>query len=197
MSDDAGVDARPAREASSRSANGQGRSLRSRTAHAGAGGDAPTRSLLEPIHQGAAYAFDDAALANAAYANGDPLYARDGLPNVRSLERAVADLEGADAALAVSSGMAAITLAFMTLLRSGDQVVAPACGYCDTSHLLQDVLGHFGVGTRPVDVSCLEEVKRRSTYTPVWSLWKPYRIRGWSWRTFQHLPTLPIARAPC
>lgn len=105
------------------------------------------------------YAFPDAAAAHAAYATGDPLYARDGLPNVRSLEQAVADLEGAEAALAVSSGMAAMTVAFLTLLRSGDQVVAPACGYCDTGHLLQEILGRFGVGVRLVDMSCLAEVE--------------------------------------
>jgi len=127
------------------------RSLRSRTAHAGernAGSDGP---LVDPLHQNSVYAFADAAAADSAVTRGDPLYARGGLPNVRSLERVIADLEGADDAQAVSSGMAAITLAFVSLLHSGDRVVAPRSGYCDTTGLLRDVLGRFGVEVDLVD----------------------------------------------
>ena len=52
-----------------------------------------------------------------AYAGGERLYARDGLPNVRALEQAVARLEGAEDAIAVASGMAAIATTCLTLLR--------------------------------------------------------------------------------
>ncbi|HEU0165335.1 MAG TPA: aminotransferase class I/II-fold pyridoxal phosphate-dependent enzyme, partial [Thermomicrobiales bacterium] len=121
------------------------RSLRSRAAHAGEDGGRSSGPHVEPIHQSAVYAFADAEAAGMAYAKGDPLYARDGLPNVRALERAVADLEGAEDAQAVSSGMAAIALSLTSLLTAGDHVVAPACGYCDTSALLEELLVRFGI----------------------------------------------------
>ena len=127
------------------------RSLRSRAAHAGersAGSDGP---LVDPLHQSSVYAFGDAAAADRAFSRGDPLYARGGLPNVRSLERVIADLEGGEDAHAVASGMAAITLAFVSLLQSGDRVIAPCDGYCDTIGVLKDVLGRFGVEVDLVD----------------------------------------------
>ena len=57
------------------------RSMRSRTVHAG---EAPTpgaHPLADPIHQGAVYAFADSGQADATFAEGGLLYARDGLPN--------------------------------------------------------------------------------------------------------------------
>ncbi len=139
------------------------RSLRSRTAHAGernAGSDGP---LVDPLHQSSVYAFADAAAADRALSRGDPLYARGGLPNVRSLERVIADLEGADDAHAVASGMAAITLAFVSLLQSGDRVVVPRGGYCDTIGVLRDVLGRFGVEIDLVDYDRLAAVEAALT----------------------------------
>src|SRR5215204_3575146 len=72
--------------------------FRTRAAHSGEENDRSIRPLTAPIHQSSVYAFADAELADAAFAVGDPLYARDGLPNVRALERAVADLEGVETA---------------------------------------------------------------------------------------------------
>nr|MBA3274417.1 aminotransferase class V-fold PLP-dependent enzyme [Chloroflexia bacterium] len=135
------------------------RSLRSRTAHAGernAGSDGP---LVDPLHQSSVYAFADAGAADRAFTRGDPLYARGGLPNVRSLERVIADLEGADDAHAVASGMAALTLAFVSLLKSEDHVVAPRGGYCDTIGVLRDVLGRFGVEIDLVDYDRIAAVE--------------------------------------
>lgn len=140
------------------------RSLRSRIAHAGERGDEPMRPLTEPIHQSSVYAFADSHLADQAYASGQPLYARDGLPNVLALERAVADLEGADAAHAVSSGMAAIAMTFLTLLESGDHIVIGHEGYCDTAALLDEISWKFDLRVSRVDLANPDEI--RETVTP-------------------------------
>ncbi len=127
------------------------RTFRSRAAHAGEDASSPSRPLSAPIHQNSVYAFADSHLADAAFAAGDPLYARDGLPNARALERAVADLEGSEDAHAVSSGMAAIALTLFALLSSGDHVIVPSDCYCDTRALFTEHFARFGVTASFID----------------------------------------------
>ncbi len=115
--------------------------------------------LSEPIYQGSAYAFEDSSHADRAFAAGHPLYARDGLPNVRSLERAVARLEGAEDALAVSSGMAAISMVLLTVLSAGDRAVIGTEGYCDTSALFGE-LGRFGVQVEHADLTSPDALRQ-------------------------------------
>lgn len=83
---------------------------------------------------------------------------RDGLPNVRALEQALADLEGADDAVAVSSGMAAITLTLLAVLRAGDHVVAVEDSYCETGAFLTDEAPRFGVDTTLVASAAPEAI---------------------------------------
>ena len=109
--------------------------------------------LIEPIVQSSVYAFNDARQADDCFAAGRPLYARDGLPNVRSLERTVAQLEGAEDAIAVSSGMAAIATTFLALLRAGDHVLLGLDGYCESTALLQEMVDHFGIQVTAVDLN--------------------------------------------
>lgn len=135
------------------SSNGRARrSFRTRAAHAGGAEPGPVRPLSEPIHQASVFAFSDASFADRAFAEGQPLYARDGMPNVRSLERGVADLEGTEDAAAVSSGMAAIAMTFLSVLESGDEIVIGNEGYCDTSALLVDLARKFDLRVVRVDL---------------------------------------------
>lgn len=129
------------------------RSFRSDVAHAGEGTEERAFPLVEPIHQSSAYAFDDSDHADQTFAEGGALYARDGLPNVRSLERVVARLEGAEDAIAVSSGMAAIATTCLALLNSGDHVLVGHDGYCDTAALLDDLSTRFGIRVSRVDLN--------------------------------------------
>ena len=109
--------------------------------------------LSEPIFQGTVYGFHDPALAEARHGAdpSEPNYARDGLPNVRSLERAVAQLEGAEEGVAAASGMGAVALVFLAHLAAGDEVVVSADCYCDTATLLREEFVRFGVGAAFVD----------------------------------------------
>ncbi|MDQ3455782.1 MAG: aminotransferase class V-fold PLP-dependent enzyme [Actinomycetota bacterium] len=105
------------------------------------------RPLSDPIAPSSVFAFRDPEVADRRWAADPPEanYSRDGTPNVRTLERALADLEGADDAYAAASGMAAIALVFLSHLRSGDHVVVSADAYCETRSLLTEELAGFGV----------------------------------------------------
>lgn len=126
--------------------NGQ-HTMRTRTIHAGEDRSEPVRPLSQPIYQSSVYAVDDfqtsadRLLADPPQAN----YSRDHFPNVVALERAVADLEGAQDGYAVSSGMAAISLVLLALLSADDHIVIAEGSYCDTEALLKQVLSRFNV----------------------------------------------------
>jgi methionine-gamma-lyase len=106
-----------------------------------------SRPLAVPIYQGHLFAFDAADDLAAAFAGPDGafFYARMGNPTVRSLERAVTELEGGAGALATASGMGAINAVLTGLLRSGDHVIAQTALYGGTYGLLNDLADRWGV----------------------------------------------------
>ncbi len=127
-------------------------SFRTRTARAGHDG-ATARPLTQPIHQGTVYAFPDGDAAEDWFAAGGAVYVRDGMPNVRALEAAVADLEGAEDGHAAASGMAAISLTLTTLLSTGDHLVVAADCYRDTGALVRQHLSRFGIEASFVEMA--------------------------------------------
>ncbi|MDP9366524.1 MAG: aminotransferase class I/II-fold pyridoxal phosphate-dependent enzyme, partial [Chloroflexota bacterium] len=126
---------------------------------------ASVRPLSEPIALSTVFVFRDPALADRRQTADppEPNYGRDGLLNVRTLERAVAGLEGAEDAHATASGMAAIALVFLASLSAGDHVVVSADCYCDTTALLTHELGRFGVAASFVDAADPDAVRRALT----------------------------------
>ena len=136
-------------------------SFRTRAAHAGEDANAAIRPLSEPVAQASVYAFRDPADADARMASdpAEPTYSRDGLLNASSLERTIADLEGAEAAHATASGMAAIALVHLANLSAGDHVVVSSDVYCDVEALLTEELARFGVHATFVDLTNLDAVR--------------------------------------
>ena len=126
---------------------------RTRTVHAGENHHEAVWPVVTPIYQATAFAVDEARLSTARHAADEPSYSRDRFPNVRELEQAVADLEGADAGCAAASGMAAISLVFLSFLSAGDHVVLERGAYCDTEDLVAQVLSRFGVRATLVDMT--------------------------------------------
>lgn len=78
-------------------------------------------------------------------------YTRYGSPNNQQVEAILADLEGAEAALVVGSGMAAIATALLSNLRAGDHVVAQQTHYTATLTLFQHTLPSYGIAVTQVD----------------------------------------------
>ncbi|HST03747.1 MAG TPA: aminotransferase class I/II-fold pyridoxal phosphate-dependent enzyme [Chloroflexia bacterium] len=78
-------------------------------------------------------------------------YARYGSPNNKQVELMLADLEGAEAALVLGSGAAAITVALMSNLAAGDHIVAQHMHYTSAMTMLAEVLPRYGVEVTQVD----------------------------------------------
>jgi cystathionine beta-lyase/cystathionine gamma-synthase len=123
-----------------------------------------TRSgpLAPPIAQTSTFAFASSAELRR-YLDGDSalyLYTRYANPTLRELEDTLAALEGAEDALALSSGMAAMSTALLSLVRAGDEVLASASLYGGTLKLLTELLGRFSVAARFVPTAELARVDR-------------------------------------
>jgi cystathionine beta-lyase/cystathionine gamma-synthase len=130
-----------------------------RSIHAGEAPDPSTGAHGVPIYQNATYAFRSSEALDSWRA-GAPhfLYAREGTPTVRCWELKVANLEGADDALATATGMAATTTALLHLLGNGGHLVASADLYAVTLAFLQQDLPAFGATVTLVDFTDLAAV---------------------------------------
>ncbi len=108
-------------------------------------GEAPA-PMAEPITATTNYRFRDldqlAAAAEGAYPG--QYYYRYGTPTVRALEQAVAELEGAESAVATASGMAAIAAGLLSLSGNGRRVLLPKGVYGGTYALATEVLEPLG-----------------------------------------------------
>lgn len=117
--------------------------------------------LVEPIYQSTVYAFPDLDALDGAMSGAEPaaFYYRNGTPNAATLERALAVLEGTEAALVAGSGMAAISAAFLGVLKTGDHVVTDARVYGVTYALLAEEFPRLGIEVSFVDACDLSEVE--------------------------------------
>ena len=123
--------------------------------HAGQVPDAATGARALPIYQTTSFVFDSADHAASLFnlQTFGNVYSRLSNPTVAALEERVAALEGGRAALAAASGMAAETLALMTLLGQGDHVVAAGALYGGSVTLLAVNLRRCGIETSFVDAT--------------------------------------------
>lgn len=123
--------------------------------------DVPSTPIAIPIHQTASFAFDGTTHLDAALEDlgSGFVYSRLTNPTVDALERGVADLERGGAALAFSSGMAAIHGALIGTCKSGDHIVAPSALYGGSFGLMKKVLPRYGVTTTFVENGDLEAIK--------------------------------------
>jgi cystathionine beta-lyase/cystathionine gamma-synthase len=134
------------------SANGSRRAgLQTRLIHAAESANA-TPAVTPPIFQTSTYRLrtPEEGAALAAEVAPATFYTRYGSPNEKQVEILLAEVEGAEAALAVGSGMAAITIAIMANVRAGDHVVAQQTHYTSALSLLNDTLPRFGVDVTQV-----------------------------------------------
>ncbi len=116
--------------------------------------------LATPIFQTSTFVFDDCAQGAARFAGKEEgfIYSRIGNPNVEQVAKKVAILEGAEAGLALSSGMGAVSTVLLSLLEQGDHIVADLALYGATFTLMQDALPRYGINTTFVDATDLDMV---------------------------------------
>ena len=106
--------------------------------------------LATPIYQTSTFEVTDSDQQVRATST-DMFYTRYGNPTHTVAEKAIAELEGVDAALLFASGMNAITTSMLSLLKSGDHVVAQRDIYGGATKFFSQWLPKFGVETTFVD----------------------------------------------
>ena len=121
--------------------------------HAGYEPDSLYGPINTPIYASTTFAQDGLAQLRGGYE-----YTRVGNPTVTALEKAVAALEGAEYAVAYSSGMAAIDVVLRVLLKPGDHIVVSNDAYGGTYRLIQQVFTQWGVDNTVVDMTNPEAV---------------------------------------
>ncbi len=122
--------------------------------------NAGTRAV--PIYQSTAYVFNDSDHAANLFALAETgnIYSRINNPTNDILEQRLAALEGGIAAVATASGTSAIATSLLTLLKTGDHIVASNSLYGGTYNLLSVTLPRHGITTTFVDPSDAENFTR-------------------------------------
>ncbi|MBT3308288.1 MAG: O-succinylhomoserine sulfhydrylase [Gammaproteobacteria bacterium] len=113
----------------------------------------------EPIFPTSSFVFDSAEQAAARFSGEEPgnIYARFTNPTVRIFEQRLAALEGAERAVATSSGMAAILATCMGVLKAGDHVVVSRSVFGTTVVLFNQFMVKFGVEVTYVALTELDQ----------------------------------------
>src|SRR5213078_1421217 len=108
------------------------------------------------------FVYDSAEQCEARFKGEEPgfLYSRFSNPNVSMFECRMIELEGAEAARATATGMAAVTTAVLAPLRAGDHVVASKAMFGSCRYVVEDLLPRYGIQSTLVDGLDLDQWKR-------------------------------------
>lgn len=122
----------------------------------------PFGETCEAVYMTSGYVYGSAEEAEAAFNNSRPrfVYSRFSNPTVAMFEARMAALEGAEAARATASGMAAVFAALACQLQAGQRVVASNALFGSCNFILTEILPRFGVETALVDGRDLEAWRR-------------------------------------
>src|SRR5450755_2800687 len=127
--------------------------------HGGTSLDKKNGPLTTPIYQTSTFEVTDMQ-EQLRVTPTDSFYTRYGNPTHTVAENAIAELEGTDAALLFSSGMAAITTSILSLVKAGDHIVAQRDIYGGVTKFLSQWLPKLGVETTFVDTNDMEQHER-------------------------------------
>lgn len=130
--------------------------------------DSATGARSVPIYQTTSYVFENSAQAEGRFnlSEGGNIYTRLMNPTSDVFEQRIAALEGGVAALATSSGAAAITYSIQNIAHAGDHIVSAQTIYGGTYNLFAHTLPDFGITTTfvdPDDISNFEKAIRPNT----------------------------------
>jgi O-acetylhomoserine (thiol)-lyase len=129
--------------------------LGTKALHAGQVPDPTTNSRAVPIYQTTSYVFNSSEHAANLFALAEMgnIYTRIMNPTTDVLEKRLAEMDGGVGALAVSSGMASITLAVLNLAKAGDNIVSTNFLYGGTYNLFHYTLARMGIEVKFVDTA--------------------------------------------
>lgn len=120
------------------------------------------REHSTPLYLTSSFVFDDAEQGRAIFAEEQEgnIYSRYSNPNTTEFIDKVCDLEGAEAGLAFSSGMAGVFASFAGLLKSGDHIVSFRSVFGSTHQLLTALLPRWGINSTYIDASKPEDLEK-------------------------------------
>ncbi|MCK4257720.1 MAG: methionine gamma-lyase [Halanaerobiales bacterium] len=129
--------------------------------HVGSDPCPTTGALAAPIYQTSTFVFESAEQGARRFAGEEEgyIYTRLGNPSQRALELKIASLEGADDAIVVGSGIAAVSGVIFSLTKQGDHVVSSDSIYGCSHSFLSHVISDYGINTTFVDVTNLEKIE--------------------------------------
>ena len=128
--------------------------------HGGYSPEPTTKAVAVPIYQTTSYAFDNTQHAADLFdlkVEGN-IYTRIMNPTTAVLEQRVAEMEGGVGALAVASGMSAISYAIQTIAETGDNIISTSSLYGGTYNLFAHTFPQLGIETRFIDAGDYEKI---------------------------------------
>lgn len=133
--------------------------------HGGQIPDPVSGSRAVPIHQTTSYVFRDTEHAQNLFALQETgnIYTRIMNPTVDAFENRMALLEDGVAAVATSSGMAAITMAILNIASAGDEIITDSNLYGGTYNLFLHTLPRYGINVKFVDGTDLDAIENAIT----------------------------------
>lgn len=132
-----------------------------RTVHAGESHCKQTGALRTPIYQSSTFVFDNVEQGARRFAGEEEgyIYTRLGNPTQTDLEKKMANLENGEAAIAVGSGMAAVSGVILGLLEAGDHMIASETIYGCSHTLFSEMLPKWNIEVDFVDMTDLDNVR--------------------------------------
>src|SRR6202166_2612800 len=108
------------------------------------------------------YVYDSAEQCEARFKGEEPgyIYSRYSNPTIAMFERRMIELEGAEAARATATGMAAVTTAMLAPLKAGDPVVAAKALFGSCRYVVEDLLPRYGITSTLVDGLDLDQWRK-------------------------------------
>lgn len=128
--------------------------------HGGYTPEPTTKAVAVPIYQTTSYAFDNTQHAADLFdlkVEGN-IYTRIMNPTTAVLEQRVSEMEGGIGALAVASGMSAISYAIQTIAESGDNIISTSSLYGGTYNLFAHTFPQMGIETRFIDAADYDQI---------------------------------------
>lgn len=125
-------------------------------------GDMPDEfgSAVTPIYQTSTFSFKSAEHGGDLFAGRDQgyIYTRLANPTIQALEDKLAQLENGFGAVALASGMAAVTTAYTAFLKQGDHMISTSAVYGPSRAVMETIFADFGIESSFIDTSHIENI---------------------------------------
>lgn len=132
-----------------------------RTVHAGESHCRSTGALRTPIYQSSTFVFDNVDQGARRFSGEEDgyIYTRLGNPTQTDLEKKMAALENGESAIAVGSGMAAISGTILGLLDAGDHLIASESIYGSSHSLFEEILPRWNIEVSFIDMTDMNNLR--------------------------------------